>query len=263
MERWRLLVHPDLPGDWHMATDSVIATFIGQGKAPSTVRLYTWAPDTISLGYHQSEDEIDLEACRRDGVAVVRRPTGGKAIYHSDEITYAALFPGSSRLYDPRLLACYANVSRVLKTALEHFSIRLDNFEAVSSSDKYAGSPICFARALSYELTIGGRKMVGSAQRRWPDRVLQHGSILLGDSHQKLADYLNLPGEQRTEEKRKLLKNTICVRDVYPSSLSLPEFAEALQKSFLQLFEIKLVPGKLTSEELSEIEATRGKFRIV
>ncbi|NOY79129.1 MAG: lipoate--protein ligase family protein [Calditrichaeota bacterium] len=263
METWRLLVQPNRPGDWHMAADSVIAAAIGQGKVPSTVRLYTWLPDTISLGYHQSEEEINLEACRRDGVAVVRRPTGGRAIYHRDEITYAALFPSTSRLYDSRLLTCYANVSRVLKTALERFSIRLDPFEAVSSSAAYAGSPVCFARALSYELTIGGRKMVGSAQRRWPDRVLQHGSILLGESHQKLADYLNLPAEKRAEEKRNLLEGTICVRDVSPRSISLTEFAEALQESFLRLFEIKLVPGTLTSEELSEIEAIRGEFRIV
>ncbi len=246
-----------------MAADSVIVALIGQGKIPSTVRLYTWLPETISLGYHQNENEIDLEACRRDGVAVVRRPTGGRAIYHDDEITYAALFPSSSCLYNPQLLACYANVSRVLKAALEQFPIRLDDFEAVGSSGTYAGSPICFAEALSYELTIGGKKIVGSAQRRWPDRVLQHGSILLGKSHQKLVDYLNLPEKKRAAEKRKLLESTICIRDVFPSSLSLSQFAEAFQKSFSRLFEIDLIPGELTSEEVETIEKNREKFRIV
>lgn len=246
-----------------MAADSVIATFIGRGSVPATLRLYNWAQDTISIGYHQSENEIDLEACRRDGVAVVRRPTGGRAIYHSDEITYAVLFSRNSCLYDSQLLACYANVSRVLQAALEQFAIHLDDFEAAASSGAYAGSPVCFAEALSYELTIKGRKMVGSAQRRWPDRVLQHGSILLGNSHQKLADYLNFPEKQRAVEKRKLLKNTICVKDVYSVSISLSEFAEAFRKSFFRLFEIELVPGKLTSDELNEIEAIREDYRIV
>lgn len=263
METWRLLVQPGLAGDWHMAADSVIAGLIGGGKVPSTVRVYNWLPETISLGYHQNQDEIDLEACRRDEVKVVRRPTGGRAIYHSDEITYAAIFPRTSRVYNSQLLACYANVSRVLKAALEEFPIRIDDFQAAGSSGTYGGSPVCFSDALSYELTIDGKKIVGSAQRRWPDRVLQHGSILLGNSHQKLADYLHLPPEQKAIEKSKLLNSTACVKDVYPLSISLPQFAEALRKSFFRLFKIDLIPGELTSEELEKIEKNREKFRIV
>ncbi len=263
MEIWRLLLHPEKPGDWHMAADTVIAAFLGDGKVSPTVRLFTWLPDAISLGHYQNEGEINLELCRRNAVNVVRRPTGGRSIYHSDEITYSTIFPNTSCLYDSQLLACYTNVSRVLKSALEQFPIELDDFDAGSSSNSYVQSPVCFAGALSYELTIQGKKIVGSAQRRWTDRVLQHGSILLGNSHQKLADYLNLSRIKREAEKHKLLEGTACVKDFYQSSISLSEFAEALQKSFFQLFEIRLIPGELTSEELEKIEKVRKEFRIV
>ncbi|GBE27412.1 octanoyltransferase LipM [bacterium BMS3Bbin03] len=263
METWRLLIHPKAPGDWLMAADVVIADFVKRGKIPPTFRVFDWSPDTISLGYHQNIRIINLNACRRDRIRVVRRPTGGKAIYHSDEITYSAIFSGGSCLYDSRLLESYSKVSKILRTALGKFPVKLDDFHETSAPGSYTQSDICFAKTLSYEITIGGKKLVGSAQRRWQNAVLQHGSILLGDSHTKLMNYLMMTAEQREIEKETLSAGTIYLKKVYPRSISLSDFSKAVQKSFREHFQVELLPGEISPEEEEKIQAKRGEYRVL
>ncbi len=245
-----------------MAADVALAQSIGEGKSPATFRLFSWKPHAISIGYHQRLDVLDRQACARDGIQVVRRPTGGRAILHCDEITYSAIFPATSQLFDSRLLANYAKITRILKASLEPFSISFDQNVEVKTQQSYRASELCFAKVLSYELTVGGKKMVGSAQRRWPKVVLQHGSILLGPCHEQVGAYLNLPQEEREEQIRKLRASTTYVKKFLPQSISLGEFAHRVRHSFKTQYEIELEPGRLRPEEENACQKLRTSFRI-
>ena len=263
MEKWRLLLHPQKPGDWHMAADVVLARRIGEGRSLATFRLFTWESPTISIGHNQRPDALDLDACARDGIRVVRRPTGGRALLHCDEITYSAIFPVTSSLYDPQLLANYEKISGILRSALEPFSVSFDQKKEGESESSYANSELCFARALSYELTVGGKKLVGSAQRRWQKAVLQHGSILLGPCHEKMGAYLNLPSEEREEEIQRLRESTTFLKRFYVGPISLEEFSVHIRKSVEAKYAIQMDGGNLDTEEEKAIQDLRKTYRIL
>ena len=262
-EKWRLLLHPQMSGDWHMAADVTLAQQIGRHLAPATFRAFSWSPATISVGHNQRQDALDLHACRSDGLRVVRRPTGGRAILHCDEITYSAIFPVTSRLYAPQLLANYLKISKILKAALEPFGLLFDPNFGDGTQTGSEDSELCFARALSYELTIGGKKLVGSAQRRWATVVLQHGSILLGPCHEKLGAYLKAPESEREAHMQLLRQRTTFVKRYLPQSISLEEFARSVQKSFEIAGEVCLEPGSLTPDEEQAIRELAPTFRIL
>src|SRR5438270_12358260 len=92
-DAWRLLLDTSAAGAWNMAVDEVLLDGVAAGATPPTLRFYQWAPPCLSLGYFQPFDVVNLEGCRRLGVEVVRRPTGGRAILHDRELTYSVALP--------------------------------------------------------------------------------------------------------------------------------------------------------------------------
>jgi lipoate-protein ligase A len=167
------------------------------GPPEAVLRVYGFSPAGITLGLSQSpERELDLAACRRDRVEVAVRPTGGRAIYHDQEWTYAL----AARIDDPRwggsLREAYARASALVVAALERLGIpaRLAPGARRAELDRPGGpagaAAPCFASTARHEIVLGDRKLVGSAQRRTARALLQQGSILLGPSHRRLGAYL-------------------------------------------------------------------------
>lgn len=159
-------------------------------------RLYGWSPYTLSLGYHQPENDIDPEKVSKAGYGLVRRPTGGRAVLHAEEITYSVIMDATRLNVD----AIYERVSSVLVSGLQaagyavRFAGTKQNFSSLYRDKK---SVSCFTASSEYEIQLNGRKVVGSAQRRYVREdggvtALQHGSILTGPKHRELVNFLTV-----------------------------------------------------------------------
>jgi lipoate-protein ligase A len=182
--------------------------------------LYRWSPPSISLGYHQDPMCVDHAAAVRADVDVVRPPTGGAAVLHDDELTYAVvgrLDAGFGRSVEE----IYDTVAVALVRALATMGVRADR-----RGGGHPASLACFTAAGGHEITVDGRKLVGSALRRGRFAFLQHGSILEGPGHQALADLLSVRASERDRLAQELRDATIDlralgVRDVEPLAAAL------------------------------------------
>jgi lipoate-protein ligase A len=231
-------------GVFNMEYDETLAQKLVNGNGQPTIRVYGWNPPTISLGWNQSMVEIDLAKTAAAEIDVVRRPTGGRAILHSDELTYSV----TMRVKGKNILAVYDEISRALVAGLEHLGANV----AIEKSQphfpslyKTASAVACFSSAGRYEIKWNGKKLVGSAQRRYAtsdgeEVVLQHGSILLGSDHKRMVDFLRLPSEdQRTALREELKMKTTDLSTVLQRSVSFEETAEAMLFGFQNAWHIE------------------------
>ena len=182
MTAWRLLVTEPLDGATNMALDEAILLARIREIAPPTLRFFSWEPPTVSLGYGQRLEAINVEACGRLGVGLVRRPTGGSAIYHDTlerEVTYSVVARAGDFDGSGDLLETYRWIGAGLTAGLRLLGVPAE-MVPVKPSDPSAMPAFCFARTGSYEIELAGQKLVGSAQRRQGGAFLQHGSVLLG-----------------------------------------------------------------------------------
>jgi lipoate-protein ligase A len=155
-----------------MAADEALLESVAAGEPPA-LRLYRWVPPALSLGRFQPDDDVDVDACARFGVEVVRRPTGGQGLLHGGDVTYAVALPrpeGAAGGVD----AVYTLLAGALIDGLARIGVDA----AIARHDGPAG-PVCFAGQQGADLRVGERKVCGSAQVRRDGAVLQHGSILL------------------------------------------------------------------------------------
>ena len=234
-----------------MAIDEAILEFAGKGAVPPTLRLYSWSPACLSLGFAQPIQDVEMGNLQSHGWGIVRRPTGGRAILHTDELTFSV----SGQHTDPHLsggvLESYQKLSMALLNALELIGIRADatkNTVSLSTSDK--NNPVCFEVPSNYEITVSGKKLIGSAQARRKAGVLQHGSVPLRGDLTRILQVLNYPDElQRQEASRRLLEHATTVEEVlgYPGDWWV--VAHAFRKAFSDVLEIDLQPMGLTAEE--------------
>jgi lipoate-protein ligase A len=168
------------------------------------LRLYRFAPPGITLGRAQDPARVlDLERCARDGVTWAVRPTGGRAIFHDQEATYAFVAPLEHPEGAGSIAETYARISVLIVRALARLGVPARLAPGVRGARGGAGAP-CFASTARHEIVIGDRKLVGSAQRRTGRALLQQGSLLLGESHLRLADYVAAGSAERAEVRRTL-----------------------------------------------------------
>jgi lipoate-protein ligase A len=171
-----------------MAIDEALWCSRGTGESPPTLRFFAWDPPTVSLGYGQALDQhVDVGACRTLGVGLVRRPTGGSAIYHDGperELTYSVVATNDDLGVTTDLLEAYRWIAAALASGLEALGAPV---QVVGVPRVKGQAPaFCFARTGRYEIEAAGRKLVGSAQRRRGRCFLQHGSVLLGADEPRL-----------------------------------------------------------------------------
>jgi len=183
--------------------------------SPPVFRLYTWSPPAISLGHHQViEDEMDVEAARARGYDIVRRPTGGRAILHHEELTYAIVAPLDDPHVGGRLHESHGRISEIFRRALNSLGVTavmaaaaVEDSATVDPREVGVSAP-CFAAATRTELMVNSRKILGSAQRRGSRAFLQHGSLLIGEGHLGLVDCLKLPEVAQSRWRRRLASTT-------------------------------------------------------
>jgi lipoate-protein ligase A len=241
---WKFVDTGNHPGTFNMEFDESLVHSLAEGNGISTVRVYGWKPTAISLGWNQSMDEIDISKATRDGIDIVRRPTGGRAILHSEELTYCVTMGSPAK----RVLAVYNEISQALVQGLKMLGVDVTLEKSqphFPSLYRSTSSAACFSSSARYEIQIGGRKLVGSAQRRYVGKngeeiVLQHGSLLLGPDHQRLIEYLNLQNElDRERLKLEIDKKTIDLSKALGRVVTFDECAEAVRTGFEEAWGIK------------------------
>jgi len=236
MAHWTFVDSGALTGAENMSLDESLARALAAGEGEPVLRLFRWRPWAISLGYNQQAGEIDAARCAADGIDVVRRPTGGRAILHAEELTYSVVMRTGRR----SVLQVYNDISAALVRGLALFGV---DVALQKSQPDFPGayrsitSVPCFTSSARYEIEWRGRKLVGSAQRRFGgpegDAVLQHGSILCGPAHLRLADYLAAPGEETRGKIRDLLREkTADLASITGAPVELERLGASIRRGF-------------------------------
>ncbi len=197
----RVLIDGARDGAANMARDRDLLAAHRPGDDP-VLRIYRWSPPAVTIGYNQRFEDFDADGARARGWDVVRRPTGGRAILHADELTYAVVGSSPGPVFGDTLHAVYMTINRALVAFLAGLGVAAEISDGESRED--ARGLVCFKSAGRYEIAVQGRKIIGSAQRRTAGCFLQHGSILAGPAHLDLLDVLR-PGAPGTEVPRALL----------------------------------------------------------
>jgi|SRR5690606_4150326 len=203
-------------------------------------RLYRWKPYCISLGANQSFDSVEIIKVSNDNIDVVKRPTGGRAILHAEELTYSVVYPLKNI---SSLRSFYCEVNKALKEGLIFYDNRLSSLTLESIEPdlrklyKEPLSEICFAVSAKNEIKFDGKKLVGSAQRKINNTILQHGSILCGEYHKKITEYL-YPAKQEVLNNE-MSERTIELENIFNHKTDYERLAESLCKGFEKYFNIK------------------------
>jgi lipoate-protein ligase A len=219
-----------LDGRANMAFDEALLA----ARLPGPVlRLYAWDGPWISLGWFQKiEEAVDLEGARAQGVGVVRRPTGGKALVHEGDLTYALVLPAGHPLTRASVVASYRIILRPLLEALGELGIRVQLNAPESRSDRTAVP--CFMERAAESIVVGGRKLCGSAQVRRGGALLQHGSIpLVAPRPERIA--LLVPGASKAVIERYMERTTWLAREA--PAVGASELKMALRRAFLRAFD--------------------------
>ena len=233
---WTFIDSGEQTGAVNMAFDESLARALAAGGGTPSLRLFRWLPWAISLGHNQAAEELDAARCAADGVDIVRRPTGGRAILHAEELTYSVVMPAGRK----SILQVYNEISGALVHGLALYGVEvaLQKSQPDFAKEYRSSSSIpCFASSARYEIEWHGRKLVGSAQRRFTgpagDVVLQHGSILCGDAHLRLAGYLAASvAEARDRILATLRERTADLRMITGGPVSMDRLGGCIRRGF-------------------------------
>jgi lipoate-protein ligase A len=250
---WRLVLSPPADGARNMAVDEAIMRARAEGLVPPTLRLYRWHPPAVSLGRFQALDaRLDTHAIHARGYGLVRRPTGGRAILHADELTYSVVVRERDLEGGEALMSSYREISRGIETGLAYLGVQATagRGEASGGGSERALPTICFAKAARCDLVAEGRKIVGSAQTRSRGVILQHGSIPLTLDLDELLAVMPGPHDRPLHERRrKVGAAAIGLAELLGRPVGWHELAGALRLGFVQALAIRLVEGELTTQE--------------
>ena len=253
MTLWRFLVTPPARGAWNMALDQTILEHIGRGESLPTLRLYAWEPACLSLGHAQPFADVDVSRLQARGWEVVRRITGGRAILHTDELTYSVIAPNDEPVIAGTVLESYNRLAQALLLAVKNLELPVEINNGVAQNDILHNNPVCFEVPSTYEITVDGKKLIGSAQARKKEGVLQHGSLPLSGDLARICEALVFEKESaRAEASKRLLARATTVESALGRVVSWEMAAQA----FIHAFEAQLGLN-LKRGELSESEANR------
>lgn len=247
----RVLVHGRAPGAWNMAIDEAL---LDTPESAWTLRFYLWDRPTISLGYAQPlARAADVARARRLGIPLVRRPTGGRAVLHADEITYSLTAPSDAGALAGGISASYRCIAAGLRDGLARLGAEVQVERSGSAPSPEHKGP-CFSARTRYELSAGGRKLAGSAQRRRDDRLLQHGSLLLGAPDQRLWAALG-------EGYHEAMAASLCLDDLLASRPARRALVHRLGAGIAAALDLPVRRGYLTARERRLAAGMASRYR--
>ncbi len=253
---WEL--HLDAAADpaYNMAKDAYLLQR-AQAEGTASLRLYGWERLTLSVGRSQRvEREVDLAACRRAGVPLVRRITGGRAVLHGSDLTYAVAAPTALPPFDGGILPIYRTLSGVFVALLRELGCEPE-VKAYTGRQRVAlADPICFATPSAFEILVGGRKLLGSAQRLLPKAFLQHGSLPLAPQWALLARLFRHADARALRDQMTDLQTV----GVLPAGGDDAAVREALVRAFGAVLGMDLRPAAWRAEDEAAVRALRADY---
>jgi lipoate-protein ligase A len=237
---WRFINTGFNPGSFNMDYD---LEFVRNFSKFPVLRVYQWNPYCISLGANQEYNSVDQSKVAADGFDIVKRPTGGRAILHAEELTYSVVYPVSD---DKTPKQIYREINLALKNGLVIYNSELEKIELENTQPHFPSfykdskSTLCFAVSAMNELNYQGKKVVGSAQRKIGNVILQHGSILCGGFHKKIINYLNLPFEKLAEIKNEIEETTTELESILCEKIDYQKLALTIKEGFGNHFNAKI-----------------------
>jgi lipoate-protein ligase A len=235
---WKLILDGSLDGARNMSIDAALLDEVERSEAPKTiVRFYGWSSPTISLGRNQQiHKAVDVDYCRTSGIDIVHRPTGGRAVLHDDELTYAVVSNDTEQFGDS-IYGNYKRVSEALCLAYNRIGVPAVLAPETRKLSAMAndGDPPCFLSPSRYELTVDGRKIVGSAQRRLRRSFLQHGSMPITCDRAVLARATRLPDPEPLDQEMAGVAEFLTQRP------TLEQLRSAFVRAFQDYFSIEFV----------------------
>jgi len=250
---WRLIRSGFLGGAENMAVDEALLEAVARGLSGPVLRIYRWSPSTVTLGYSQrGSDVVNLEACRDLGLDVVRRCTGGRAVLHEHEVTYAVISPDRSGIFPGGILGNYKVIAGVLRRTLETFGVETEMAKARShgSGGEGAQQSACFTAPSSHELLYRGCKMTGSAQKRHGSAFLQHGSIPVDLDLERLFTALDTRRDIAAAAGGRLLGRSIgWLNRWLERPLTVSEVEDRLVAACSECWGIRFIESELSAEE--------------
>jgi len=256
--QWRLIDDGALPGALNMARDMAILDGLSGGASPPTLRLYTWSPPCLTLGRHQPEAAAGLTFCREHGIDVARRPTGGRAVLHHLELTYAVIATLGEDL-PTALQETYRTICAGLVRACRDLNVPAE----LTAGDVHLSLPgprstvPCFKAPAGGEVVVDGRKLIGSAMRRRGQTVLQHGAILLDWDGALQAASLRLADD------RTLRPFVTTISDELGGVPPARRLREAIVAGIEQELGVVIRPGGLAPSELETAEQLVPRFAVL
>jgi len=260
-ETWRVIFTPPARGAWNMAVDEAVLETAGRGSSLPTLRLYAWQPACLSLGYAQSFQDVDFLRLKSYGWDIVRRVTGGRAILHVDELTYSVAAPPGAPSVAGSVLESYQRLAAALVTAVRDLGLPVEMEENAAPASAAKG-PVCFEVPSAYEIVVGGKKLIGSAQSRKKEGVLQHGTFPLYGDLTRITQALVFPDAQaRAQAGKKLLARAVTAESVLGRIISWETAAAAFVQAFETTLGVCMQPGELTAAELERaLELVQNKY---
>lgn len=247
---WRLIDSGEGDAYANMAIDEAITFSVIKGGSPPTLRFYAWKVPSVSLGYFQRIDDIDIAYCLENNLPVVRRPTGGRAILHDDELTYS-FASANTGVFDTGLRESYYLLGQCFFYAFQMLGLDVEMMNKRQRGSILTRSPLCFNSTSFGEITFKGFKLIGSAQRRWQKGFLQQGSIPFCIDEEMTKRIFKLPNDRFAEMKG--LRNFI--------DIDRHKMKKAITHAFEEIFNVRLVLSHLSEDELLLAEdLLRGRY---
>ncbi len=238
-----------------MAADESILEHIHRGESKPTLRLYAWKPPCLSLGRAQPFRDVDEERLRARGWDVVRRLTGGRAILHADELTYSVTGGEDNPVLAGGVLESYNRIARALTFAVRELGLPVEIQAHEGQPARLNQNPVCFEVPSAYEITVNGKKLIGSAQARKKEGVLQHGSLPLFGDLTRICQTLRFEDEAARENAaQRLLARAATVEAILGKPIAWDEAAQAFVEGFETELGIRFERGELSPSELARTE---------
>ena len=238
-----------------MAVDESILEHIHRGEAQPTLRLYAWNPPCLSLGHAQSFNDVDVARLRSRGWDVVRRLTGGRAILHTDELTYSVTGGADEPALAGGVLESYNRIAQALMYAIRDLGLPVEMKEHADEPAALNVNPVCFEVPSTYEITVQEKKLIGSAQARKKEGVLQHGSLPLVGDLTRICEALVFADEaKRATAAERLLARATTVEAIVQKQITWEQAAAAFVKGFEVQLGINFIRGELSASESARAE---------
>jgi len=246
---WRFLPYGKLTAIENMAIDEAVFRESQRHDSPPTLRFYGWETPCVSMGYFQDAvKEVDIDACRQYHYDVVRRPSGGKAVFHYNDLTYAVVAKTTYPPFTDDILGTYRVISQCIVNGLNKINIEAHMAEKTRPVSVDALETFCFSVPSRYELLVCGKKICGSAQVRSHGSFLQHGSLMMDFDPVKTQAVL-LPHRDQARQIAVLAQYATSIMDQKQEAIDVSTICRALKEGFEETMHVCFVEGDLTTKE--------------